>query len=145
MESIANDILLFKDLDLDMIGIGPFLPHPNTPLADHQNIGLEMVLKVLALTRIVTENTHIPATTAVGTIDARGRQKALRCGANIIMPNITPVQYRKFYEIYPDKICIDEDATQCRGCVEAMIKVDGRTLGQGPGHSLKKTTSYDTV
>lgn len=137
LESIADDILLFNDLDLDMIGIGPFLPHPHTPLADHTHTGLTMVLKVLALTRIVTKNAHIPATTAVGTIDQQGRQKALRCGANIIMPNITPMQYRKFYEIYPDKICINEEAAQCRGCVEAMIKASGRTLGQGPGHSLK--------
>jgi len=137
LESIAEDILLFQLLNLDMIGIGPFLPHPNTPLAGDRSIGIEMVLKVIALTRIVTQNTHIPATTAVGTLDARGRQKALACGANIIMPNITPMQYRKFYEIYPDKICLSEDAATCRGCVEKMILTAGRTLGTGFGHTLK--------
>ncbi len=137
MESIADDILLFKDLDLDMIGIGPFLPHPNTPLAQNKSIELDLVLKVIALTRIVTENTHIPATTAVGTLDSQGRQKALKCGANVIMPNITPTKYRKYYEIYPDKICVDEDATKCRGCVEGMILASGRKVGVGFGHSLK--------
>jgi len=138
LESIAKDILLFKSLELDMIGIGPFLPHPNTPLAGNKNIGIEAVLKVLALTRIVTKNTHIPATTAVGTLDAQGRQKALACGANVIMPNITPTAYRKFYEIYPDKICMMEDAAKCRGCVESMITAAGRKIGTGFGHSLKK-------
>ena len=128
IESIADDILLFRTLDLDMIGIGPFLPHPHTPLAEHQSIGLEMVLKTVALTRIVTRNTHIPATTAVGTLDAQGRQKALQCGANVIMPNITPAQYRALYEIYPDKICVSEDASACRTCVEKMILAAGRTV-----------------
>lgn len=138
LESLSKDILLFKEFDLDMIGIGPFLPHPNTPLAGCDNVALEIVLKVVALTRIITKNAHIPATTAVGTLDAQGRQKALACGANIIMPNITPTEYRKFYEIYPDKICVSETASECRGCVERMIISNGRTLGLGPGHSLKK-------
>ncbi len=137
LESMADDILLFRSLELDMIGIGPFLPHPNTPLTGDKNIGIEMVLKVIALTRIVTKNTHIPATTAVGTLDARGRQKALDCGANVIMPNITPMQYRKLYEIYPDKICLSENAATCRGCVEKMILAAGRVLGTGFGHALK--------
>lgn len=136
-EGIAKDILLFDELDLDMIGVGPFLPHPDTPLAENEATGLEMVLKVVAITRIVTKNAHIPATTAVGTIDPEGRQRALRAGANIIMPNLTSTKYREFYEIYPDKICIDEDATKCRACVERMITAQGRTIGDGYGHSLK--------
>lgn len=136
-EIVAKDILLFKELDLDMIGIGPFLPHPDTPLAKNKSTGLEAVLKVVALTRIITKNAHIPATTAVGTIDPEGRQQALRAGANIIMPNLTSTKYREFYEIYPDKICIDEDATKCRACVERMITAQGRTIGEGYGHTLK--------
>ncbi len=137
-ESIAGDILLFKSLELDMIGVGPFLPHPRTPLSGEKTAALESVLKVIALTRIITKDTHIPATTAVGTMDSRGRQRALACGANIIMPNITPAEYRRFYEIYPDKICVDEDAFKCRGCVEKMIKSAGRQIGEGFGHSLKR-------
>jgi len=126
--SIADDISLFKKMDLDMIGIGPFIPHPNTPLSKAAGGSLELVLKAVALTRIVTRNTNIPATTAVGTIDALGRQKALSCGANILMPNMTPSRYRKLYEIYPDKICISESALKCAGCVGRMIRALGRTI-----------------
>jgi biotin synthase len=127
--SIADDICLFKKLDLDMIGIGPFIPHPNTPLAKSQGGSLELVLKAVALTRLATKNTNIPATTAVGTVDVAGRQKALLCGANILMPNMTPQKYRKLYEIYPDKICITEKALECGGCVKNMIRRLGRTVG----------------
>jgi biotin synthase len=136
--SIAEDIFLYKRLGLDMIGIGPFIPHPHTPLAKASQTGLEKVLRVLALTRIVTKNTHIPATTAVGTIDSRGRQKALQSGANIIMPNCTPVKYRKLYQIYPDKISLSDDAVKCRRAMLRMIIVLGRSIGKGYGHSLRK-------
>lgn len=137
-ESIAEDILLFDSLGLDMVGVGPFLPHPETPLSKSKKTSLETVLKVLALTRIVTKDTHIPATTAVGTIDSQGRQKALACGANVIMPNITPVEYRNLYQIYPDKICINESASKCRSCVEAIVRSAGRKVGRGQGHTLKR-------
>jgi biotin synthase len=136
--SIADDIFIFKDLKLDMIGIGPFIPHPNTPLAKSAGSSLEQVLKAVALTRIVTKYTHIPATTATGTIDKQGRQRALQCGANILMPNATPLKYRKLYQIYPDKICLSDDAFKCRGCVEKMVLALGRKIGSGPGHSLRK-------
>lgn len=131
VDDLAEDILLFKELDADMIGIGPFIPHPDTPLGNAKGGDLNTVLKVLAITRIVTKNTHLPATTAVGTIDPLGRQKALQCGANVLMPNITPQKYRKDYQIYPGKICIFENA-------EKMVKSLGRTIASGFGHSLKK-------
>lgn len=136
-ESLAEDILLFKALDLDMIGTGPFIPHPNTPLAGTSLGDLERTLKVVALTRMVTRNTHIPATTAVGTIDPRGRQKALQCGANVIMPNATPKEFRKHYQIYPNKICLDESPQNCRFCIEAMVSSLGRKIGSGFGDTLK--------
>jgi biotin synthase len=136
--SIADDICLFKKLDLDMIGIGPFIPHPNTPLAKSAGGSLELVLKTVALTRIATKNTNIPATTAVGTIDVQGRQKALCCGANILMPNMTPVQYRKLYEIYPDKICITEDALTYNGRVSRLIRSLGRTIATDFGFRKRK-------
>ncbi|MDD5440062.1 MAG: [FeFe] hydrogenase H-cluster radical SAM maturase HydE [Candidatus Omnitrophica bacterium] len=140
---LAGDILLMKKLDLDMIGIGPFIPHPDTPL---KNMGVgvrhavhlrDKGLRVIALARIVTRNAHIPATTALGTIDPNGRQKGLRCGANVIMPNLTPQKYRKLYAIYPDKICINENFSDCRGCVERLIRSLGRTIATGRGNSLK--------
>lgn len=134
---LADDILLFKKLDLDMIGIGPFIPHPNTPLRDTQCGSLDLTLRMVALTRIVTENTNIPATTAVGTINKEGRQKALACGANILMPNVTPPQYRRYYEIYPDKICIDENPSDCKNCISAMLASIGRYVAQGYGNRLR--------
>lgn len=137
IDSIADDILRFKELDLDMIGIGPFIPHPETPLRDCVGGTIDLVLRTTALTRIVTRDTHIPATTATGTIDATGRQKALRCGANVIMPNMTPSPYRKNYLIYPGKICISETPGKCSLCVEGMATELGRTIGRDAGHSLK--------
>jgi biotin synthase len=134
---LAEDILKFRELDLDMIGLGPFIASPDTPLHDQANGGIDMVLRVTALTRIVTRNTHIPATAATGTIDPEGRQKALRCGANVVMPNLTPSKYREHYLIYPDKICIGEEPLKCRSCVEGMVLSLGRTIAKDAGHSLK--------
>ncbi len=145
IESLAEDILLFKELDLDMIGIGPFIPHPDTPLRNTKTGTLDMTLKVLAITRIVTKNTHLPATTAVGTIDLFGRQKALQCGANVIMPNVGPQRYRKDYQIYPNKICIFENADHCHSCIEEMIESLGRTVSSGFGHSLKMRMKDSTA
>ena len=109
VNSLADDILLLKRLDVEMAGIGPFIPHGDTPLAGCTGGSVEMTLKTLAVARIVLPYTHFPATTALASIDARGRQRALKCGANVVMPDITPVRYKRLYEIYPNKICIDED------------------------------------
>ncbi len=136
-ESLAEDILLFHELNLDMIGIGPFIPDPNTPLAGAVAGDLDRTLKTVALTRIITRNTHLPATTAVGTIHPTGRQKALQCGANVIMPNATPREFRRHYQIYPNKICIDESPSNCRFCIEGMINSLGRRIADHHGHSLK--------
>jgi len=137
VESLAADILKYKELDLDMIGLGPYISHPDTPLAGCANGTMDMVLKVTAIARIVTRNAHMPATTASGTIDPEGRQKALQCGANVLMPNLTPRQYREHYLIYPDKICIDEEPVKCRSCVDGMAAALGRTISTDAGHSLK--------
>jgi biotin synthase len=136
-EILADDILTFKALELDMIGVGPFIPHPDTPLGDAAQGTLEMTLKVVALTRLVTKNAHIPATTAVGSIDPEGREKALQCGANILMPNLTPARYCAHYQIYPGKICLFESAEQCAPCATRMVESLGRSVGTGYGHSLK--------
>ncbi len=104
LESIADDILLFRDLDLDMIGCGPFIPHPATPLAAEPPGSEELTYRVLALARLVTRDTHIPATTALAvTAGDAGRASALCRGANVVMPNITPQPWRGAYEIYPSK------------------------------------------
>ncbi len=138
VEDMAEDILFIQEIEPDMVGIGPFIPHPGTPLGDFPTGTLQMTLKMVALARIVTRNAHLPATTAIGSIDELGREKALQAGANIVMPNYTPLKYRVNYEIYPNKRCITEDPEHCHGCMQMRIFSVGRTVGKGHGHSLKK-------
>lgn len=137
IQSLASDLRLYKELDLDMVGLGPFLMNPNTPLAESQNGSFELTLKMLALTRIILPKAHLPATTALGTIDSKGREKALENGANVMMPNVTPREYRANYQLYPDKICIDESPVDCSQCIPARLKTIERFPAKGPGHSLK--------
>ena len=133
IESLADDILFFKELDADMIGIGPFIPHEQTPLAQAEKGDFWLALKVMALTRINMPDINIPATTAMETLNPNGRIIALQSGANVIMPNVTSKEYRAKYEIYPGKICINENPEQCRGCIEAKIKSIGRTVSAEKG------------
>ncbi len=138
VETIAEDILLMENLDVEMAGIGPFIPNGNTPLAEFPGGTAEMTLKTLAVARLMLPFAHLPATTALATIDPQGRQKALRCGANVIMPDITPVRYKRLYEIYPNKICIaEEGAAQCVACISAMILEAGRSVAGDYGHGRK--------
>ena len=107
MSSIAEDIIFFKKEDFDMIGIGPFIPHPETELAGEAKGAADAALKVLALTRIVTKNTNLPATTALGSMERDFRIDGLKAGANVLMHNFTPAKYRRLYEIYPARRFID--------------------------------------
>jgi len=136
-EMIADDILLMEKLDLDMIGIGPFIANPETPLKDAPSGTLDLTLKAVAILRIITKNTHIPATTAMGSIEKGGREKALRCGANVLMPNVTPVKYREHYQLYPNKICIKDQPGDCAMCITGLVHSLGRTIATDAGHSLK--------
>jgi biotin synthase len=144
-DSVADDIDLFRGMDLDMIGIGPYISHPLTPLGDlswareippgEQVPGDELtVYKVLALTRLLCPRANLPSTTALATINkADGREQGLQRGANIVMPNLTPPDYREKYEIYPDKACVNETAEMCRGCLTGRVESIGRVVGSGPG------------
>ena len=135
IESLANNILFFKEIGADMIGIGPFIPHPDTPLKDCANGNFTLALKVMALTRIMLPDINIPATTAMDTLNPNGRIIALQSGANVVMPNVTTTEFRKKYEIYPGKICVNENPDKCRNCIEAKIKSIGRTISTGFGFS----------
>lgn len=137
IESLANDILFFKEIEADMIGIGPFIPHPQTPLKDAKNGDFVLALKVMALTRILLKDINIPATTAMETLNPNGRIIALQSGANVVMPNITMSEYREKYEIYPNKICIHETPDKCRGCIENKITSIGRTISTDFGFHKK--------
>jgi biotin synthase len=143
--SVAEDIALFRELDLDMIGIGPFIPHPATPLGNgvqynpavngEQVPNTElMVYKAVALTRLARPDANIPATTALATINKiNGRELGLQRGANVFMPNITPLKYRRLYQIYPDKACIAETGDACHHCLNARLQMIGRNAGHGAG------------
>jgi biotin synthase len=143
--SVADDIALFRELDLDMIGIGPFIPHPATPLGSGFKIFPSvngervpntelMVYKAVALTRLVRPDANIPATTALATINKmNGRELGLQRGANVFMPNLTPLKYRRLYEIYPGKACIAETGDACNGCLGLRIRSLGRHIGSGAG------------
>ncbi|MCX5776674.1 MAG: [FeFe] hydrogenase H-cluster radical SAM maturase HydE [Candidatus Firestonebacteria bacterium] len=135
--SLAKDIVWMHDLGVEMIGIGPFLPHKETPLKDEKGGTLNQALRLIAVLRLVFPYAHMPATTAMGTIDPMGREKALQSGANVMMPNITPTEVRPLYEIYPNKICLDESAEKCFGCVTARIIAIGRTVGTDYGHTKR--------
>lgn len=160
-DSLAADIDLFRRLDLDMVGVGPYIPHPQTPLGTGQikpsvhpseqvpNTE-EMVYKVIALTRIVCPQANIPSTTALATINREsGRERGLQRGANVVMPNCTPPHYRQLYEIYPGKACINETAQACQSCLAQRIRSIGRTLGTGPGSRCRRpvpsASQLDTV
>lgn len=133
VESLADDILFFKELNADMVGIGPFIPNKNTPLADAKGGTFELALKVMALTRIILPDINIPATTAMETLNPKGRIIALQSGANVVMPNVTSIKYRAKYEIYPNKICLNDSPNKCRGCIEGKIKSIGRTVAKDCG------------
>jgi biotin synthase len=148
-EMLAADLLKFQELELDMIGVGPYIPHKETQLgANVQKYNLneenqvpaseDMTYKVCALARILCPKCNIPATTALATLNReQGREYGLSRGANVIMPNVTPLKYRQMYEIYPGKACIFETAEACNVCITQRIKNIGRTVGSGSGTSPK--------
>jgi len=143
LEHLADDLLFFKSLDIDMAGMGPFIEHQETPLYKYKDKLMslkerfDLSLNMVALLRLTMPNINIAATTAMQAIDEQGREKALKVGANIIMPNLTPVKYREDYLLYQDKPCIDEEADECQNCLEARIHIAGAEIGYGEwGDSL---------
>lgn len=143
---LAKDIELFAELDLDMIGVGPYLPHPGTPMgrgecpalaSDRQVPNSElMTYKTIALTRLACPRTNIPSTTALATVNREsGRELGLQRGANIVMPNLTPPKYRRCYEIYPGKACFEEDSAAYDALIKGQIRRLGREIGRGRGDS----------
>jgi len=133
VESIATDLLYLKDIGIDMAGIGPFIPHPDTPLAHETGGTLELALRTMAIMRLLMPEINIPATTAMETLHPQGRIMALQAGANVVMPNVTEGEYRQLYELYPGKPCTDDTPTHCRSSIAMKIKGIGRSIGQGRG------------
>ena len=139
LESLAEDILFFKQIDADMVGIGPFIPHPDTPLGKEKGGTLTMALKVMALTRILLPNINIPATTAMESLSAGGQIKALQSGANVIIPNITLEDYRKNYELYPTKSISGDTPQKSLENLYKKAESIGRRIGTDFGISKNWT------
>ncbi|MDR1727909.1 MAG: [FeFe] hydrogenase H-cluster radical SAM maturase HydE [Acidobacteriota bacterium] len=137
VEDLADDLLFFRDYDIDMVGMGPYIEHPDTPLYRHRGdippLGerFQLSLRMVALLRIMMKDINIAATTAMQAIDPMGREKALRAGANVLMPNLTPVKYRSDYLLYENKPCIHEEAEACKFCLESRILSVGDVIAYG--------------
>ena len=133
---IAEDLIFQKDLKPQMVGIGPFIPHHDTIFAKESAGSVEMTLFLLSIIRIILPQVLLPATTALGTMDPQGREKGLQAGANVVMPNLSPVKNRKQYELYDNKICIGEEAAQCWGCLSLRVEKAGYRLVSDRGDAV---------
>ena len=123
--ALAKDMKFIEELQPDMVGIGPFIPHHGTPFSDEPQGSVSQTLYLLSLLRLLKPNLLLPATTALGTIDPGGREKGILSGANVVMPNLSPTSVRKKYELYDNKICTGDEAAECRGCLEMRMKSIG--------------------
>jgi biotin synthase len=136
-DDLARDISFYAEMDVDMIGMGPFIPHPDTPLGtgnqpfatNHQ--ALTLGLKMIAVTRLHLHDVNIAAATALQALAPDGRERGIRAGANVIMPNITDTKYRRSYQLYAGKPCLDENAGLCKGCLEMRLAAIGETIDYG--------------
>ena len=122
---IARDLVFTQEFKPDMCGIGPFIPHRDTPFRDYPAGTLELTLYLLSIIRLIHPPVLLPATTALGTIDPKGREKGMLAGANVVMPNLSPVAVRKNYELYDNKICMGEESALCRGCLARRMQTVG--------------------
>ena len=137
LESLADDILFFKELDADMIGLGPLIVNEDTPLKGEKNGSLELALKMIAITRLLMPDINIPATTAMETIHPKGRIMALQAGANVIMPNVGDFIEKKLYNLYPGKANVNDDTDTSKEKITALIKSIGRTVSRDFGFRRK--------
>lgn len=138
-ENIIEDIRFLQELQPDMIGIGPFISHEETPFSSFENGGMELTLRLISILRLIFPYALIPSTTALGTINPQGRELGLKAGANVVMPNLSPVNVRKLYTLYDNKICTGEEAAQCKGCLENRVKSAGYRIVTDIGNVKKET------
>lgn len=135
LEYLAEDLVFLKDLNPHMVGIGPFIPHHDTKFAEEPAGSVDMTLFLLSVIRIMLPQVLLPATTALGTLDPSGREKGFQVGANVVMPNLSPVKNRKQYELYDNKICTGEEAAECRGCLTRRVESVGYEIVTDRGDS----------
>jgi biotin synthase len=145
---LADDLIFMRDFDVDMVGMGPYVEHMNTPIYKYrdslmpEDARFQLTLKMIAILRIMMKDINIAAATALQAIDPIGREKALKVGANVIMPNVTPGMYRNRYKLYENKPCTDEEASDCTNCLEVRISLSGDEIAYGekgdPKHYFKR-------
>jgi biotin synthase len=137
IEMLADDVCFFKSMDVDMVGMGPFIPHRDTPMAAPEFLShlppdaerLQLALNMIAVTRLVCPDINIASTTALQAMVPNGRELGLTYGANVTMPNLTPSAVRKDYLLYDGKPCLEESKTECRACLLNRVAATGRTVG----------------
>ena len=135
METLYEDIRFIKELQPHMVGIGPFIPQHSTPFKGEKAGTLEETLKLLSIIRLIHPKVLLPATTALGTIHPMGREKGILAGANVVMPNLSPVSVRKKYELYDNKICTGDEAAECKNCLQSRMEKIGYTIPVDRGDS----------
>ena len=121
IECILKDLQFIETFQPDMVGIGPFLPHHETPFAKEEKGSLELTLVLLSIIRLIKPDVLLPSTTALGTIAANGREQGILAGANVVMPNLTPMGVRKNYQLYDNKICTGDEAAECIECMKRRM------------------------
>lgn len=137
-ENIIEDIRFLQELSPDMIGIGPYITHHNTPFKNQKNGDVKLTLKLISILRLMFPYALLPATTALGTLSPNGRELGLKVGANVVMPNLSPKNVRKKYEIYENKICTGEESAQCKRCLERRIESIGYKIIISKGDVKRK-------
>ena len=133
LENIAEDLLFIKELNPEMIGIGPFIPHKDTPFKDFESGTMEMTLRLISILRLLCPKALIPATTALGTISPQGREKGILAGANVIMPNLSPKEDRKKYMLYNDKLSDGEEAAEALNKLKESMRKIGYEIVEDRG------------
>ena len=135
IDALARDIEFFRKMDLDMIGMGPYLPHHQTPLGEALELSkadsekrLQLALKMIAVTRLYLHDVNIASTTALQALADNGREQGILAGANVIMPNVTDTEYRQHYQLYENKPCMNENSMQCRNCLQARVVSIGEEI-----------------
>lgn len=142
-KDLVNDLRFVKEFKPHMCGIGPFIPQNQTPLKDEEGGNLEKTVIILSLVRLLLPDVLLPATTALGSIDPLGREKGIKAGANVVMPNLSPTDVRDKYALYDGKICTGDEAAECRGCIERRMNSIGFQIEENRGDNVKWLTTED--
>lgn len=138
VDNIVSDFQFLRELEPEMIGIGVFIPHHDTPFGNYPNGDIELNLKLLSIARLMFPKVLLPATTALGTVSPDGRERGIKAGCNVVMPNLSPLKFRKSYELYDNKICNGEESAQCIECLKKRIESVGYVLDMGRGDYIGK-------